>query len=35
MISLVGYVIHTYTRGEWVELFAPKMVIDFVESIFR
>jgi hypothetical protein len=35
LVSVTGYVLHTLTHGEWIHVFVPKMVVDFIKSLFE
>jgi hypothetical protein len=35
LVSITGYVLHTLTHGEWIHIFVPSMVVDFIKSLFK
>ena len=34
LITIVGYVLQSVTEGEWVNIFVPKLLIDFVTNLY-
>ncbi len=35
LVSVTAYVLHTLTQGEWIHIFVPSVVVDFIKSLFK
>ena len=34
LVSLIGYVVHSFTGGQWIDIFVPNALVEFVRGIY-